>query len=124
MQQVTYPYEILIRLGRNGIVGAQYQTITNIIDDDGVTVLASREGPASPLALAGQTGVSLESIMGEAASVALVENEQLKGINAQLALLTQTLQQRLDEANAKLAALGAETSLVASNTSGENVSEV
>ena len=34
------------------------------------------------------------------------------------------LQQRLDEANAKLAALGAGTSLVASNTSGENVSEV
>ena len=62
--------------------------------------------------------------MGEAASVALVENEQLKGINAQLALLTQTLQQRLDEANAKLTALGAGTSLVASNTSGENVSEV
>lgn len=124
MQQVTYPYEILIRLGRSGVVGAQYQTITDIIDDDGVTVLASREGPVSPLALAGQTGVSLESIMGEAASVALVENEQLKGINAQLALLTQTLQQRLDEANAKLAALGAETSLVASNTSSENVSEV
>lgn len=124
MQQVTYPYEILIRLGRNGIVGAQYQTITNIIDDDGVTVLASREGSVSPLALAGQTGVSLESIMGEAASVALTENEQLKGINAQLALLTQTLQQRLDEANAKLTALDAGTSLVASNTSGENVSEV
>lgn len=124
MQQVTYPYEILIRLGRNGIVGAQYQTITDIIDDDGVTVLASREGPVSPLALAGQTGVSLESIMGQAASIALTENEQLKGVNAQLALLTQTLQQRLDEANAKLAALGAETSLVASNTSGENVSEV
>lgn len=122
MQQVTYPYEILIRLGRNGIVGAQYQTITDIIDDDGVTVLASREGPVSPLA--GQTGVSLESIMGQAAFVALVENEQLKGINAQLALLTQTLQQRLDEANAKLTALGAGTSLVASNTSGENVSEV
>ena len=124
MQQVTYPYEILIRLGRNGIVGAQYQTITDIIDDDGVTALASREGPVSPLALAGQTGVSLESIMGQAASVALVENEQLKGINAQLALLTQTLQQHLDEANAKLTALGAGTSLVASNTSGENVSEV
>ena len=124
MQQVTYPYEILIRLGRNGIVGAQYQTITDIIDDDGVTVLASREGLVSPMALAGQTGVSLESIMGQAASVALTENEQLKGINAQLALLTQTLQQRLDEANAKLAALGAGTSLVASNTSGENVSEV
>lgn len=113
MKQVTYPYEILIRLGRNGVVGAQYQTITDIIDDDDVTVLASREGPVSPLALAEQTGVSLESIMGQAASTALVENENLKGVNAQLALLTQSLQQRLDEANAKLIALGAETSLTA-----------
>ncbi len=93
MKQVTYPYEILIRLGRNGIVGAQYQTITDIVDDDGVTVLASREGPVSPLALAGQTGVSLDSIMGQAASTALVENEQLKATIAQMQLLINTLQQ-------------------------------
>ena len=93
MQQVTYPYEILIRLGRNGIVGAQYQTITDIVDDDGVTVLASREGPVSPLALAGQTGVSLDTIMGQAASTALVENEQLKATIAQMQLLINALQQ-------------------------------
>lgn len=103
---------------------ASPSTLKTLTTENGVTVLASREGLVSPLALAGQTGVSLESIMGQAASIALTENEQLKGVNAQLALLTQTLQQRLDEANAKLAALGAETSLVASNTSGENVSEV
>lgn len=104
MKQVTYPYEILIRLNRSGIVGAQYQTITDIIDDDDVTVLASKEGSVAPLSLAGQTGVSLETVMGQAAATALLENEQLKGVNAQLALLTQSLQQRLDEANAKLAA--------------------
>lgn len=103
MKQVTYPYEILIRLSQNGVVGAQYQTITDIIDDDEVTVLASKVGGVMPLSLAGEAGISLETVMGQAASAALVENEQLKGVNAQLTLLTQTLQQRLDEANARLA---------------------
>ncbi len=121
MKQITYPYEILIRLGRNGIVGAQYQTITDIIDDDGVTVLASREGPVSPLALAGQTGVALDTIMGQAASTAILENEQLKGTNAQLALLTETLQRRLDEANARLEALSKPTALMAENTGASEV---
>lgn len=116
MKQVTYPYEILLRLNRSGVVGAQYQTITDIIDDDDVTVLASKEGPVSPLALAGETGVSLEEIMGQAASVALLENEQLKGVNSQLALLAQSLQQRLDEANAKLAALQTTNNVTASET--------
>lgn len=102
MQQITYPYEILIRLGRNGIVGAQYQTITDIIADDGVSAIASQMGPVGPLACANEEGVPLADIMGQAAAAAILENEQLKGINAQLNLLAQTLQQRLDEANAKL----------------------
>lgn len=121
MKQITYPYEILIRLGRNGIVGAQYQTITDIIDDDDVTVLASREGPVAPLALAGQTGVALDTIMGQAASTAILENEQLKGTNAQLTLLTETLQRRLDEANARLEALSQPTALMAENTDATEV---
>ena len=97
MQQVTYPYEILIRLSQSGVVGAQYQTITDIIDDDGVTILASKMGAVGPLAVGAQSGTPLASIMGEAAAVALLENEQLKGQNLQLQSLVESLMRQIDE---------------------------
>lgn len=107
MQQVTFPYEILIRLNRDGVVGAQYQTLSEIIADDGVTVVAAQLGPVGPLAVAAEAGVALTDILGEAASAALQENEQLKGTIVQLQALTASLSQQLDVANAKIASLEA-----------------
>lgn len=103
MKQLTYPYEILIRLNKDGIAGAQYQTITDIVADDDVTILAAQLGSVGPLAVAAEAGVPLAEIMGEAASLALQENEQLKGVIAQMQLVNETLSQQLNEANAKLA---------------------
>ena len=53
MQKKIRPYEILVRFHPDGTTAAHVVSIEDIIDDDGVTVTASREVPPKPLALAG-----------------------------------------------------------------------
>lgn len=53
MEKVTRPYEILVRFNRDGTAAAHAVSVEDVVDDDGVTIIASRELPAKPLALAG-----------------------------------------------------------------------
>lgn len=101
MQRVTSPYEILIRMSRTGIVGAQYQTLSEIVDDDGA-VLSASEGPVTPLLLAPGDGLDLPEVLGEATAVALIENNLLK-------LDVQQLQAQVASLQSQLAALAPQT---------------
>ena len=90
MRQATYPYEILIRLNSAGVTGAHYQSMTDIIADDDVTVLTSIPGEVLPLALIDDDGYPLQNVLGEALAIAMNENAALK--NEVATLLNQVAQ--------------------------------
>lgn len=71
------PYEIKIRLGADGIRGAQYQTLRQWLLPDG-TIDQERENDVVALALV-DDGVKtlLSKVLGEAAATALTENARL-----------------------------------------------
>lgn len=86
---MKYPYEVLIRLSRDGIVGAHVvfaADLKNPLTDEVQTAI----GNAEPLAVAdGQAGLSLAAVLGEAATTALQSAEkaqaELSAVKAQLA---------------------------------------
>lgn len=95
--------EILIRLNVNGISGAHYQTITEILRD-GLVISATLNAPI-PLSLVDETGTSLSALLGETASSALTQLEQA---NAQIQFLTESLaiaNESNKQLNAKIAEL-------------------
>lgn len=53
MEKRTRPYEILVRIHPDGSINAHVGEVEDIIDDDGTTVIVSRELPVKPLSLAG-----------------------------------------------------------------------
>lgn len=52
MAKQTRPYELLIRLGTDGVVAAHVRRLEEVFDSDG-TLLGARELPPEPLDLAG-----------------------------------------------------------------------
>lgn len=61
MQKVTRPYEVLVRLHPGGVEAAHVMEIEEI--KEGETVVAARELPARPLAIAGpEFGTLVERI--------------------------------------------------------------
>ena len=85
---MKYPYEVLIRLSRDGIVGAHVvfaADLKNPLTDEVQTAI----GNAEPLAVAdGQAGLSLAAVLGEATTTALQSAEkaqaELATVKAQL----------------------------------------
>lgn len=53
MEKRTRPYEIVVRFHANGSAAAHVGHVEDVIDDDGVTIVASRQLPPKPLSLAG-----------------------------------------------------------------------
>lgn len=90
------PYEIRIRLDQNGVRGAQYQTLRQLIREDG-SVEQERENDVVPLALV-DDGVRalLDTVLGESMTVALNENHQLQGQLAVANALIEELQAKLE----------------------------
>lgn len=86
---MKYPYEILVRLAPEGVVGAHVvfaASAVNPLTDVAETVI----GAAEPLAVAdGQAGLSLAAVLGDAAAAALLANEkaqaELAAVKVQLA---------------------------------------
>lgn len=86
---MKYPYEILLRLNRAGVAGAHVvfaADVENPLTGEVQTAI----GNAEPLAVAdGQAGLSLASVLGDAAAAALLANEaaraELAAVKAQLA---------------------------------------
>lgn len=76
LEQRTRGEEILIRLTADGIGGAHYQTITELLDDG--QIISARENPPVQLALAGDGDDTLGKLLGETTSAALVQNEAYK----------------------------------------------
>lgn len=97
---MKYPYEILVRLAPEGVVGAHVvfaASAVNPLTEVAETVI----GAAEPLAVAdGQAGLSLAAVLGEAAATALVTAERAQ---AELA----TVKARLAAAQAELVKLKA-----------------
>lgn len=73
LEEKVRPYEILIRLDANGVVGAQYQEISEILRD-GVLISAS-VGEAKPIDANAELS---ERVLGHALATALRENSLLK----------------------------------------------
>lgn len=85
--ETTRPYETLIRHNQDGSIGAHHVRIYEVIKDG--QVLSSQLQSPIPLAVAGEQGVPLAQVLGEAAAVALLANEkaqaELAAVKAQLA---------------------------------------
>ncbi|MBA1179523.1 DUF4376 domain-containing protein [Pseudomonas psychrotolerans] len=79
MTEVTQrdiPYEILIRLDADGVRGAQYQTLFQLLVDG--VVKQERVNDPVPLSLVDDgVGTLLSEVLGEAAATALSENARL-----------------------------------------------
>lgn len=98
------PYETMIRHHADGTIGAHHQTITEILRDK-VVIQATVNEPI-PLAVAdGQGGLSLADVMGEAATLALKENERLTGELATSALSLEQTRGQLEQATNEIAQL-------------------
>jgi len=86
---MKYPYEILLRLSRDGVTGAHVvfaADMENPLTGEVQTAI----GHAEPLAVAdGQAGLSLAAVLGEATATALQSAEKaqadLAAVKAQLA---------------------------------------
>ena len=86
---MKYPYEVLIRLNRDGIFGAHVvfaADLKNPLTEEVQTAI----GNAEPLSIAdGQAGLSLAAVLGEATATALQSAEkaqaELAAVKAQLA---------------------------------------
>ncbi len=110
MTEVTQrdiPYEILIRLDADGVRGAQYQTLFQLLVDGVVT--QERVNDPVPLSLV-DDGVAtlLSKVLGEAAATALTENAKLAGELATAQQGAQADAASLVEAQAAIAQLQAQ----------------
>lgn len=85
--ETTRPYETLIRHNADGSIGAHHQRIYELIKDG--QVLTSQLQPPVQLSVAGEQGVPLAQVLGDAAAAALLANEktqtELFMVKAQLA---------------------------------------
>jgi hypothetical protein len=83
----TRAYETLIRHHADGSIGAHHVRIYEVVKDG--QVLTSQLQPPVPLSVAGEQGVPLAQVLGEAAAAALLANEkaqvELASVKAQLA---------------------------------------
>lgn len=103
MQKLTRPYEVLVRLGKTDagaptVEAMHLMDLEEIIDDDGVTVIAARELAPRDITTADPEYGSLVTAIDAAMAA---DNATLKADNAEL--ITQ-----LQEAQASLAAVTAE----------------
>jgi hypothetical protein len=107
MRKVVRPYEILVRFHADGSIAAHIGEIIDVYDDDEM-LLASRELPVRPLAMAGPSfdaamkhvdqgllrgnadlAAEVERLQSEAATlVNAVENEGKRAERAEMALAT------------------------------------
>ena len=83
----TRAYETLIRHHADGSIGAHHVRIYEVVKDG--QVLTSQLQSPIPLAVAGEQGVPLAQVLGDAAAAALLANEkaqaELAAVKAQLA---------------------------------------
>lgn len=109
---MKYPYEVLIRLNRDGIVGAHVvfaADMENPLTGEVQTAI----GNAEPLAVAdGQAGLSLAAVLGDAAASALLERETALAAKEQALRDKQVLQAELDVLRQQLAQLQAQQHIV------------
>lgn len=95
MEKRTRPYEVLVRYHAGGAMAAHVCEVEDIIDDDGVTILASKELPTRPLLAAGPDFREVVEKIDAVLLRQLAASEEEKS----------TLKAALDAADAKLAAL-------------------
>lgn len=85
--ETTRAYETLIRHHADGSIGAHHVRIYEVVKDG--QVLTSQLQPPVPLSVAGEQGVPLAQVLGEAAAAALLATEkaqaELAAVKAQLA---------------------------------------
>ncbi|WP_144372638.1 hypothetical protein [Vogesella urethralis] len=85
--ETTRAYETLIRHHADGSIGAHHVRIYEVVKDG--QVLTSQVQPPVPLSVAGEQGVPLAQVLGEAAAAALLATEkaqaELAAVKAQLA---------------------------------------
>lgn len=83
----TRAYETLFRHHADGSIGAHHVRIYEVVKDG--QVLTSQLLPPVPLSVAGEQGVPLAQVLGEAAAAALLATEkaqaELAAVKAQLA---------------------------------------
>ena len=83
----TRAHETLIRHHADGSIGAHHVRIYEVVKD-GQVLISQLQSPI-PLAVAGEKGVPLAQVLGEATSAALLANEkaqvELTAVKAQLA---------------------------------------
>lgn len=104
LSEQTRPYETMVRHHADGTIGAHHQTITEILRDK-VVIQATVNEP-QPLAVAdGQSGLKLSEVIGEAATLALKENERLTGEVAASALALEQTRDQLTQAQGDIANL-------------------
>jgi len=104
LSEQTRPYETMVRHHADGTIGAHHQTITEILRDK-VVIQATVNEP-QPLAVAdGQNGLKLSEVLGEAATLALKENERLTGEVAASAASLEQAQGQLAQAQGDIANL-------------------
>ncbi|AEY69554.1 hypothetical protein AH2_00045 [Burkholderia phage vB_BceS_AH2] len=96
LEERTRPYETLIRHNADGTIGAHHQTITEILRD-GIVISAVVSDPKTI------GGSDLSSVLGEATTAALAENETLKSRVAALQSQVADLQLQIEQLQ-KLAA--------------------
>lgn len=80
IEKRTRGEEILIRLNEQGIAGASYKTITEVVEDG--TVISATEGGLIELAVVGDADGSLAKLLGEVTHTALVQVEQYRAETA------------------------------------------
>lgn len=84
--ETTRAYETLIRHHADGSIGAHHVRIYEVIKDG--QVLTSQLQPPVQLSVAGEQGVPLAEVLGDAAAAALLANEkaqvELAAVKAQL----------------------------------------
>ncbi|WP_063812509.1 hypothetical protein [Burkholderia cepacia] len=96
----TRPYETLIRHNADGSVGAQHQRISEILND--TTVIAATVQAPIDITSATAEGPDLVTILGEATSSALTDNERLRGEASALESRVATLIQQLETATSQV----------------------
>ncbi|MBA1212954.1 DUF4376 domain-containing protein [Pseudomonas oryzihabitans] len=110
MTEVTQrdiPYEILIRLDADGVRGAQYQTLFQLLVDG--VVKQERVSDPVPLSLVDDgVGTLLSKVLGEAAATALSENARLAAEVEAIHQISQADAASLAEAQTTIAHLQAQ----------------
>lgn len=77
----TFDYEILLRLGEDGLQGAHFVSITQFKDDKTGEVISAMENAPVSLSVRdadSNTDRTLSEILGSAVADTIIENEQLR----------------------------------------------